>query len=179
MHIVGFTGRKGSGKSTAAGYLVDQGYQLLSFAGPLKEISYCILDCFGVSDPTKSAVIANKELVIPGFSVSYRQLLQSLGTEWGRRCIDNDLWVMLMRRQLKSLSGVSHVVIDDVRFDNEADLIRGMGGVVIHVDTKGKKADDGHASEAGVVIDPNDFYVVNQFNDDFYDDVMNVLELIV
>ncbi|AOR76540.1 hypothetical protein BES08_07120 [Novosphingobium resinovorum] len=39
----------GSGKSTAAQYLVDHGYDLVKFAGPLKRMTRALLRCCGVS----------------------------------------------------------------------------------------------------------------------------------
>lgn len=53
-------------------------------------------------------------------------LLQWWGTEF-RRAQDRDYWVKEWRRQVAQFSGV--VIAQDVRFLNEADAIKSMGGV--------------------------------------------------
>jgi len=51
-------------------------------------------------------------------------------------------WMDIFRRNC----GGGDVVISDVRFGNEADLIREMGGCVIYLDS-GYGLEDGHESE--------------------------------
>lgn len=47
-----------------------------------------------------------------------RRLLQLLGTECGRKCISDDIWVEQWRKSVEGWDGP--VICDDVRFDNEA-----------------------------------------------------------
>jgi len=82
----------------------------------------------------------------------YRQLAQTLGTEWGRKLIDDDLWVNLalndVRRQVP-------LVIDDVRFPNEYWAIIMRGGEIWRVTREGAKRPNNHASEG--LLDHYDF----------------------
>lgn len=99
-----------------------------------------------------------------------REVLQTLGTEWGRN-VDPLLWCKdTLNRQLRDVVKpefygwdpawgdappriVKGVVITDVRFDNEAQAIRDIGGVVWKIERGVKTAAGGipqHASENGV-----------------------------
>lgn len=146
LHIIGIAGPAQSGKST----LSNEFRRLIEFrggefhekpfAGPLK----AMLAVIGVSTLEK-----DKNAVDARFGVSPRILMQTLGTEWGRK-INPDAWLNVWRSQLPA-SGL--VVVPDVRFENEAAAIRGLGGILIHV-TRPVTADmlavPAHASEAGI-----------------------------
>lgn len=68
-----------------------------------------------------------------------RFALQRLGTEWGRACCE-DTWAALgvdvARQLLARPTSVPLVVISDVRFPNEARLIRDAGGFVLRIDRR-------------------------------------------
>ncbi len=165
MILIGLTGKAGAGKDTVADYLVAKHrYEKLSMAGPLK----AGLAAMGLPEPSNRD---DKELVIPGLGFSWRQAAQRLGTEWGRG-LDEDLWLKLMERQLSRHPSNCHYfvgerrwpVISDIRFNNEAEMLRSRGGVIIHIG--GRQADLGsnaaHASEAGVLLYPNvDEVIIN------------------
>lgn len=97
-----------------------------------------------------------------------RKLLQWLGTDWGRG-INENLWVDIWNAEAVRLMRLGYTVVcDDVRFDNEAELIRKLGGVVIkitsdksdvHIDTGAGIAN--HASEAGIKPELINFTVDN------------------
>jgi hypothetical protein len=96
-----------------------------------------------------------KEVAIPGLGCATpRFLMQTLGTEWGRNAVDPDLWVKHMRLRLGDILQITDVVIDDVRFENEATMIRDMGGKIIHVQGRGG-IEGSHVSENGVKFRPN------------------------
>ena len=110
-------------------------------------------------------------------TLSPRVMLQTLGTEWGREAVSQDIWINLLLTQAKTvlhedgstgywdydpLLGptpssssklVRGVVISDVRFSNEFTAIREAGGSVIRVvrpDTDSaasKTGIEGHLSE--------------------------------
>ena len=136
----------GSGKSTVAG-MIDG--EVVSFAAPLKRFVTSIV--FGLGYDGFSAVKDRKEDKIPEIGVSPRQMMQTLGTEWGRSCVHPDVWEMLAESQAKGLisSGFS-VVFDDVRFPNEAEMIRRLGGELWLVDRPGVVYEGSHASEGAL-----------------------------
>mgnify|MGYP000008513824 CR=1 FL=1 len=149
MILIGIAGPAQSGKSSLAGEfrrLVEfrgQKYREQPFAGPLKRMLASI--GVDVSDLSKNAPVA-----FLGGRITPRIMMQTLGTEWGRS-LTPDLWLRVWQHEL---DGTAHVVtVPDVRFDNEADLIRGLGGVIIHVQRKPTAdmlAVPAHASETGV-----------------------------
>lgn len=130
--IVGITGKAGAGKDTAADYLVQRhGFVKLSFASALKEGLNAM---FGWSMHQWDDR-AWKETVIDWIGKSPRQLAQTLGTEWGREQVHSSIWVdiAMSRAEILAQDGYN-VVIADVRFDNEAEVIgEFMDGVVISV----------------------------------------------
>jgi hypothetical protein boklE_20810 len=77
-------------------------------------------------------------------------MMQTLGTEWGRSLLP-DLWLRVWRHEVDDQAHC--VCVPDIRFDNEAELIRGLGGTIIHVQRKPTAdmlAVPAHASEAGI-----------------------------
>tara|TARA_R110001606_G_scaffold110003_2_gene235872 strand:- start:143 stop:670 length:528 start_codon:yes stop_codon:yes gene_type:complete len=136
----------GCGKSTVARMLDGE---IVSFAAPLKRFVTSIV--FGLGHDGFSAVRDHKEDKIPEIGVSPRQMMQTLGTEWGRSCVHPNLWEMLAESQAKGLvnSGFS-VVFDDVRFPNEAEMIRRLGGELWLVNRPGVVYEGNHASEGAL-----------------------------
>jgi hypothetical protein len=156
MQLVGFTGKAGSGKDTLADYLVENHHFLkLSFAGPLK----AMMAQAGMPEPKERAA---KEQPLPGFAFTWREAAQKLGTEWGRS-LDPDIWVKIMESVIHRFSDDVQIVFADVRFDNEAEMIRRLGGKILHI--TGRSADlganAGHASEAGVTWIDGDYSITN------------------
>ena len=146
--LVGISGRSGAGKSTAADVLVGSGWVRVKFADPLKRM----LRAIGLDDRHIEGDLKEKPCDLLAGQTP-RHAMQTLGTEWGRQCIAPDLWTSLCRREiLLCLSQGKSVVVDDVRFENEAEVIRALGGSVLRLN-HGNNGADGHASEAGVVAD--------------------------
>lgn len=130
--LIGLTGRAGSGKSTVAGMLADEfAFTELAFAEPILDMLGALFGLANI-DGAWAVERALKELPTPlGFS--YRQLAQSLGTEWGRN-LRPDFWVRVMelRASAPTLYG-ENLVISDVRFPNEGEWILSRGGVLVRV----------------------------------------------
>jgi hypothetical protein len=128
--LIGLTGPAGCGKSTIAQTLSFSAWVVRHrFAGPLK----AMLRTLGL---TEAQVDGNeKELscaLLGGRTPRYA--MQTLGTEWGRGLLDDDLWLRATLLQIDATLAETRspiVVIDDVRFDNEAAAIRTRGGIVI------------------------------------------------
>jgi histidinol phosphatase-like PHP family hydrolase len=90
-------------------------------------------------------------------------MLQTMGTEWARNLIHPDFWLLLAEDRIKKMPN-SDIVFTDVRFENEAALIRKYGKLVhIHGrETDLKKEAQGHASEKGVFfVEGTDYRVFN------------------
>lgn len=82
---------------------------------------------------------------------SPRQILQWWGTEY-RRAQRLDYWTSTLYshlHQLHKLDGRTRFVITDCRFENEAHLVRSLGGVVWQIERPGlPHVENGHASTA-------------------------------
>ncbi|EZP64794.1 deoxynucleotide monophosphate kinase [Pseudomonas sp. RIT357] len=159
--LIGLTGRARSGKSTAAEHLV--GTYLLehyAFADPLRDGLMAIFNL----DPTDFEG-DRKEQPLAWLERSPRQLMQSMGTEWARNTVHPDVWVKLAEQNLdymtKALGAVLGFVVSDVRFENEADLIRRRGGTIVHISRADAQAVNPHVSEAGVAGTKHDLLMFN------------------
>lgn len=157
--VIGFCGTAGSGKSymaqavmRACGYPV----QVMSFASPLKAMTHSLLTVMGIEngrcermihDDLKEAEI--DPILFPGLTT--RRIMQTLGTEWGRATIERDLWTKIMLARVTHARADGYaVIIDDVRFQNEVELIRNLGGKVVRVhNPRGPQAETNpaHVSE--------------------------------
>ncbi|MEZ2409826.1 hypothetical protein AB6806_23830 [Bosea sp. RCC_152_1] len=116
-----------SGKSTVAAHLaLNHGFQVVKFAQVLKMMTATFLRSLGyeASDIAEMVEGDRKEEVIPAIGVSTRHLMITLGTDWGRNAVAEDLWVKAAMTQAHYLLGQGcNVVIDDMRFPNEMNAI--------------------------------------------------------
>jgi hypothetical protein len=116
--------------------------------------------------PDDFVTFEQKSAVIPKFGRSYRHIAQKLGTEWGRELVHPDLWLNLSREDIQGeMSRGWSVAVTDVRFENEAKLIRSMGGTVVHIKRPAGPALEGeaaaHVSEVAVSVGPLDRVITN------------------
>lgn len=146
--IIGLCGKKGCGKSSFAKFAEELGFVTLSFATPLKDA----LHAMGISremldDPKLKE--SPTSFVYGGLTP--RQLLQYLGTEFGRKMVSESIWVDHLIDRMRNCQS-DKFVIDDVRFDNEAEAIKFEGGTIIEIvrDDSFYKSNDLHPSEHGV-----------------------------
>lgn len=141
---VGIAGKARSGKDTLA--------TMLSMMLPETSI------CMSLADPIKDGVEAmfyafihrttGKEDVMPELGKSPREIYQSLGTEWARDFLGEDVWMKVLKAD--SLSTYHDIIIvPDIRFDNEAQEVDFMIRVS-RDDVPESVGIEGHASEAGI-----------------------------
>ena len=148
----------GCGKTTVANMLPE--HRRVSFAATLKRTASNMLDELGL--PGFYYVYTDKESIIPELGVSARHMMQTLGTEWGRACIHPDFWVMIAcAKTQRIMADGGSVVIDDVRFPNEAAMIRDLGGELWRIDRPGVSYDGDHSSEGGLEDITPDRVIVN------------------
>jgi hypothetical protein len=70
------------------------------------------------------------------------------------------LWTKCAENSLDGFPAGSNVVFDDVRFEDEAELIRSKGGVIVHLRRHTQNIDY-HASEAGIAVMEQDLVLDN------------------
>lgn len=170
--LIGLAGRARVGKDTVARYLATH-LTLISyaFADPLKQ---ALADMFQLTAAQLEG--ADKERALPWLGKSPRELMQLLGTEWGRDLVHPQLWLLLAEQNLQALAehdqAMKGVVIRDVRFDNEADWVRSKGGTILHITRPDATEVASHTSESGVTHQSGDLTLVNDGTlDQLYDDV--------
>lgn len=149
MRLIGIAGPARAGKDTLASYLLEHltdDWSRSSFADPIKKMLEVIgVDC---SDEAK-AVIDER------FCYTPRHMMQILGTEWGREMIHGNIWVEAFAR----MNAGKQVVVPDVRFENEADLVR-ANGILIHLVGRGGIEGD-HVSENKLPFKEGDIVIDN------------------
>jgi hypothetical protein len=165
--VLGITGSAGSGKTTVGNWFLRNHTQSIrmSFASPIKVMIRKMLeDALPKTWHIKPAeYINNAELKETTISFlggnTPRHLMQTLGTEWGRNTVHPDLWVWIAAGKLERLLGSGFkntdnlplkALFDDLRFQNEADMIHAYDGIILRVERPGfeKPAEvAAHASE--------------------------------
>ena len=141
--IIGLSGLKGSGKTTAAKFLVEDGFVKMSFAEPIKRMLACIRlshkDLYGNRKEESNIMLDGK---------TPRYAMQTLGTEWGRDLISPNIWINVVKHDILRSHAGDDIVIDDCRFPNEVGMILGLRGSIVYIEREGKAED--HASEREV-----------------------------
>lgn len=163
MKIVGITGKKRSGKDTAAAVLTEQrGFVRIGFADALKRMALAVDPI--VEYPRGSVLPRHRRLRYLVETIGWerakdgypevRRLLDKLGTEGVRDIIGEDSWISaLVRQAARSVPEDGNLVVPDVRFLNEAGALRDdfwmRGPTLIIRVVRPSLADDGdrHASE--------------------------------
>lgn len=138
--LIGICGFIGSGKDTAADYLVNiHGFRRDSFAATLKDAVSAVFgwDREMLEGRTKHAR-EWREQVDPWWAerlgmpeLTPRLVLQLWGTEVCRKGFHNDIWIASVENKLRTSQ--DNIVISDCRFPNEIKAIKSAGGKVIWV----------------------------------------------
>jgi len=154
MIIVGISGKRKSGKDTVCEMIRDILYtwkvERIGFADELKRE---IGKACGV---TVEYMESNKE--------TFRKIYQWWGTDFKRNLIRQDYWIQCVLQQITKLDkSVQCVVIPDVRFLNEADMIDKVGGHLIRINRNRASPDslDVHSSETELDNYPFKYTVEN------------------
>lgn len=147
--LIGIMGLARVGKDTATAHLCDTyGMESYAFADPIKSMLTGVFgDLFRDGD---------REAPIDWLGKSPRQLMQTLGTEWGREIVHPDLWVLVadqMWKKYQEIGWGAGVVLSDVRFRNEAEWVLAQGGLLISLSRDGVAAVATHVSEQNIPFD--------------------------
>ena len=136
--IIGICGLIGSGKGTVADVLVDQGFKKVSFADKLKDGVSTIFGwdramLEGDTDESRQWREQRDDFwsAETEMEVTPRLVLQLFGTDCLRNGFHDGVWVSLLKKHM--LDNPGNYVIPDVRFRNEQNMIRELGGQVWRV----------------------------------------------
>ncbi|CCQ44652.1 putative deoxynucleotide monophosphate kinase [Pseudarthrobacter siccitolerans] len=158
--IVGLIGKKRSGKDTFAGGLIDaHGFTRVAFADPVRQAALDLDPYVGrpalpgqlapqrevrLSDVIDSIGWESAKDYVP----EVRRILENFGTNSIRK-LDPDFWVRMAVEKIQATEGP--VVVTDVRFPNEADKIRELGGHVVRIVRPGfESAPGAHVCETSL-----------------------------
>lgn len=161
--IIGLCGAAGAGKDTVAMHLSrERQFIALALADPLYDM-IAAMTCITAERLADRSV---KEATIGWLGASPRRMLQTLGTEWGRGTLGDDVWIKHLFRRIADFGTTESFVITDVRFANEAQAIRSRGGHIIEIVRPTPLAGvpseaRQHSSEAGIPDDLVDVQIVN------------------
>jgi hypothetical protein len=183
MKIIGIGGRARAGKDTAAKTLVQNGYVRIALADALKEfvsqsleipIEYFQRDDLKDKPFYTSIQLYVNEIILlledfcrltgkDANTINWatipqtanfknpREALQFIGTELGRNIIDKDIW---LKEFQKRAAKEEFVVVTDMRFQNEREFIKDLGGTLVKVNRKAvEESGDTHSSENNLGTD--------------------------
>lgn len=173
--LIGFVAGKQVGKTLASQYICQKyGYVKFSLADPLK---CAIREIFDLTDEQLWG--DNKEIVDDYWRVTPRQLMQNIGTDLFRNNIQSyipdigdKIWVKVAERKIQQYFNQGKcVVVDDIRFPNEANMIRNLGGILVRIIRPSMSPPniDPHISEQMNKSIMVDHVIINQSTiDDYY-----------
>jgi hypothetical protein len=178
--LIAFAGPAGVGKSEASKLLTDRGFVPVKFAEGLKSMIATVYELCGLDEDEIKARLEGDLKEKPDRylrGVSPRRAMQTLGTEWGRDCVAEDLWVSIWQRrvELQLKAGLS-VVTDDLRHTNEAAAVRSLGGEVVKLEGVTRRTVPSHSSEA-FNFDPDAVVRNNVPLEVFWDRILTTLNL--
>lgn len=159
--LIGICGKKQHGKDTIARILAAKyGYKVRHFADPLKATCAAV---FGLNDEQLNG--ADKEVRDNFWGVSPRVIMQLVGTELFRNElaarmpeVGRNIWI---RSFAKTYDSNTNTVIADVRFKNEYEWIKCVGGIVIRVNRPEMDGGDAHESENAIGEFTSDYTIEN------------------
>ena len=167
MILIGISGKKRSGKDTAAQCIInccdEKNAVIIRFADKLKEV---VMNCFVPHELLHLDWEELKNIELP-CKYTGRELLQRVGTEYFRG-IWSDVWLNTYKKdieQQRQYDSIMHqesvVITPDVRFPNEANYQKSQGGILIRL-TKTVGMDNHESETAMDYYDGYDFIIDNQ-----------------
>lgn len=161
IKILGITGKMFSGKDTVAEFIhfAFRNSRITSFAYPMKQM---MIDYFGFTYDDLYTV-EGKNRYNEFWGMTNREALQKIGTECFRNNFHVDTWLKTMEINIRNdLTPI--IIIPDVRFLNEAELIHALGGSILKIVREDVVRDPNqmtHASETMIDQIPYDMLLVN------------------
>jgi hypothetical protein len=152
ISAIGLSGWARSGKDTVADYLIEKyGFTKASFAQPIREALVRLnpkISLGGFQQASlATAVRAFGWEDLKDASIDVRPLMQRLGTEVGREMFGENFWV---ETALDRIPDGSKVVFSDVRYSNEANAVKELGGKIYRISRDGVGPANEHASETAL-----------------------------
>ena len=167
MAIISISGKIGSGKDTIADIIMQytpyHRWQVKKFAGKLKDIAEILT---GVPKINFEDQEFKQQDMGPEWGMTYRDLLQKLGTEAMRSGLHKNVWVNALfsdyQFNIEEDEQVSYWIITDSRFPNELAAVKEHNGIAIKViRDSGNTIGTTHTSETALDDYTDWDYVIN------------------
>ncbi len=193
---IGIAGAAGSGKTTAASYLVkEHGFTLLGFATPLYKLGDIhstnpeewhsrvfgwgldYLEPLGHSLNTilnfthDCLDVMNDIPVIEGKN---RTLLQTLGTEVGR-ALDENLWTNIFEARVEELGPDAKIVNDNLRFPNEFESLQRLNFYNVYLETPDEVRSKRYEQEYGIPMNESQ---LSHASEAYLDDIKDKCDIV-
>jgi hypothetical protein len=148
--IIGLIGDERSGKNTVANYLHDKyNFRTYALSEPIKQMGRNI---FGWSDEQLYGDEKDKVDIVTG--IKPREFFKWIGTtifqydihsrfpeyKVNKRCT----WANVMKKYLEIHSNNSHIVVTDIRFKHEAEILVDSGGYLVYIDNENTNPSDNY-----------------------------------
>jgi len=143
--IIGLSGYAQSGKDEVAKILVEEfDFERVAFADAIRDLLYAANPVVnGLANDIQHAVDHRGWDEIKKVP-AVRALLQNIGVG-AREVLDENVWVIVVLQKLGDIK--QNYVITDVRFENEAIMVKSVGGVLWRISRHGVSAVNEHISE--------------------------------
>jgi hypothetical protein len=152
------------------------GFVNVKFAGPLKSMTREFLAAAGVPAGDIERMVEGdlKEAPVATLGgITPRRIMETIGTDWGRKTITEGLWTDVAEARIRALMGAGKsVVVDDMRFANEFELIERLGGRTIRIDRRGRVPTSMEGRLNGHFFD---YYIANDGSRQEFRDVVDRL----
>ena len=126
--IIGISGKIGSGKDTLADLIIKHsGFEKKSFANKLKKTGAFLTG----TEEELWFTQEGKNVMLPEWDMNIGEFQQKLGTDAVRDGLHNDAWAIALFSDLKPSS---KWVITDLRFKNEAGIVKKHDGTLIRIE---------------------------------------------
>jgi len=184
--IIGLIAQKQVGKDTFADHLLKRGdFTRYGFADSIKEACktiFCLTDR-QVNGDLKEVVdkrwgMSPREMFITIGSNMFREHLPFINEDFNKE-IGDEIWVRRFEfwyETWRKENPEKHLVVSDVRFMDEARIIRNMGGILVGIQGKVHYMNT-TISEMLINIWPCNFYIENKGTlDEYYEKIDKLME---
>ena len=156
--IIGFTGHKGNGKTTAVDYIKNR--LITESESPIKvekiNIKDCLIDEMKTHFPTVLQEISSiYEMTIEELFKEKPPLMRKVMQDFGvmRRSESEDYWYSKWEKKVRE-SNSDVILTDDIRFMSEYDAVGRHRGQVYKIVREGVENTDTHATETEIDFIP-------------------------
>ena len=183
LNLICLIGNIGVGKSTVCEIFIQNGYDELTFAGPVKEIGMIL----GFEKQELYGTQEDKLEKNKFWGVSGREFMQKFATDIMRNELTKHInmnmdgngktiWVRLCEKNIISkLKENKKIIVSDGRFPDEIDMIKKLGGKIIKIE-RNNNYDITHLSESYINKIKSDIIIENNQS---FEDLKNKIKNLI